>query len=135
MQARACFVTHPDLTPCRFAAVPAVPAEPGRSRNLPTWRRPRCAHTTGEQRKPWVAQYWDAADPLAIDGPGGESFAALMWCVSSTLDRLAELPLVSVALFGHGQFMQALRWSIAHQSGANDGERLSSVAWRAPWSG
>ncbi|KQV49579.1 MULTISPECIES: histidine phosphatase family protein [unclassified Duganella] len=72
----------------------------------------RCAHTTAEQRRPWVAQYWDAADPLAVDGPGAESFAAFMWRVSAALDRLAELPLASVALFGHGQFMQAVRWSI-----------------------
>ena len=72
----------------------------------------RCAHTTAEQRRPWVAQYWNAADPLAVDGDGAESFAAFMWRVSAALDRLAELPLASVALFGHGQFMQAVRWSI-----------------------
>lgn len=36
-----------------------------------------------------------------------------MWRVSAALDRLAALPLASVALFGHGQFMQAVRWSIS----------------------
>ena len=73
----------------------------------------RCAHTTAEQRRPWVAQYWNAADPLAVDGPDAESFAAFMWRVSAALGRLAELPMASVALFGHGQFMQAVRWSIS----------------------
>ena len=58
---------------------------------------------------------WDAADPLVVDGAGAESFAAFMWCVARTLARLGESPLVSVALFGHGQFMQALRWSISHR--------------------
>ena len=84
----------------------------------------RCAHTTGQQRKPWVAQYWDAGDPLAIDGPGAESFADFMWRVSAALDRLAALPLASVALFGHGQFMQALRWSISHRPQIIDAEAM-----------
>jgi len=75
----------------------------------------RCAHTTGEQRKPWVARYWDASDPLAVDGSGAESFASFMGRVAGALDRLAQLPLASVALFGHGQFMQAVRWSIVER--------------------
>ena len=84
----------------------------------------RCAHTTAEQRRPWVALYWEAADPLAVDGPGAESFAAFMWRVSAALDRLAELPLASVALFGHGQFMQAVRWSIARRPLVIDAEAM-----------
>jgi broad specificity phosphatase PhoE len=67
----------------------------------------RCAHTVAEQRRLWVVQYWDAADPLAVDGSGAESFAAFIWRVSAVLDLLAESPLVPVALFGHGEFMQA----------------------------
>ena len=75
----------------------------------------RCAHTTGEQRKPWVARYWEASDPLAVDGSGAESFSSFMGRVFSALDRLAQLPLASVALFGHGQFMQAMRWKIVER--------------------
>ncbi len=70
----------------------------------------RCAHTTAEQRRPWVAALWQAADPLAIDGPGVESFAAFVGRVHIALDRLVTLPAASVAVFGHGQLMQALRW-------------------------
>lgn len=84
----------------------------------------RCAHTTAEQRRPWVAQYWNAADPLAVDGPGAESFAAFMWRVSAALDRLVALPPASVALFGHGQFMQAVRWSITSRPVAIDAEAM-----------
>ena len=99
-------------TLARFASVP-VEAWPIQEF---TYLAPaRCAHTTPEQRRPWVAQFWDAADTLAVDGPAAESFAAFMWRVSAALDRLAELPLASVALFGHGQHMQAVRWSISRR--------------------
>lgn len=105
----------------RFAAVP-VEAWP--VQEFTYLARARCAHTTGEQRKVWVKQYWDAADPLAVDGAGAESFAAFMWRVASTLARLGESPLVSVALFDHGQFMQALRWSISHRPQVLDADAM-----------
>ena len=91
----------------------AVPVETWAVQEFTYLAPARCAHTTAEQRRPWVAKYWDAADPLAVDGDGAESFAAFMWRVSAALDRLAALPLASVTLFGHGQFMQAVRWSIS----------------------
>jgi len=121
------FAAAPDLIVCSpflrvqqpaaptLAHFVAVPVETWPVQEFTYLAPARCAHTTGEQRKPWVAQYWDTADPLAVDGAGAESFAAFMWRVSSRVDRLGELPLVSVALFGHGQFMQAVRWSIAHR--------------------
>jgi hypothetical protein len=42
----------------------------------------------------------------------------------ATLDRLTELPLASVALFGHGQFMQAVRWSITSRPLAIDADAM-----------
>jgi hypothetical protein len=47
-----------------------------------------------------------------------------MWRVSAALDRLAGLPLASVALFGHGQHMQAVRWSIAHRPQIIDADAM-----------
>lgn len=84
----------------------------------------RCAHTTAEQRRPWVAAFWQAADPLAVDGPGAESFAALVGRVQIALDRLAALPVASVVMFGHGQFMQALRWWIVQRPAVLDAEAM-----------
>lgn len=108
-------------TLARFAAVP-VEAWPIQEF---TYLAPtRCAHTTPEQRRPWAALFWDAADTLAVDGLEAESFAAFMWRVSAALDRLAGLPLASVALFGHGQHMQAVRWSISSQPLVIDGDAM-----------
>jgi probable phosphoglycerate mutase len=98
-----------------LARFEAVPVEVWHVQEFTYLAPARCAHTLPVQRKPWAAQYWDASDPLAVDGLGAESFADFMWPVSTTLDRLAGLTLASVVVFGHGQFMQALRWSIAHR--------------------
>ncbi|NHZ83807.1 histidine phosphatase family protein [Massilia sp. CCM 8695] len=102
----------------------AVPVEAWPIQEFTYLAPARCAHTTPEQRRPWAAQFWDAADTLAIDGPEAESFAAFMWRVSAALDRLAGLPLASVALFGHGQHMQAVRWSIAHRPQIIDADAM-----------
>jgi broad specificity phosphatase PhoE len=132
----AAFTVAPDLIVCSpfqrvrqtaaltLARFPAVPVETWPVHEFTYLAPARCAHTTAEQRKPWVAQYWDAADPLAVDGDGSESFAAFMWRVSATLDRLAGLQLASVALFGHGQFMQAVRWSISTRPQVIDADAM-----------
>ena len=57
--------------------------------------------------------YWDAGDPDHIDGPGAESFTAFLGRVRQAVTGLAELSnqgAAQVALFGHGQFIQAMRW-------------------------
>lgn len=138
-QARAVshsFSAAPDLIVCspflrvRQTAAPtcarftAAPVETWAVQEFTYLAPARCPHMTAKQRRPWVAQYWDAADPLAVDGLGAESFAAFMWRVSATLDRLATLPLASVVLFGHGQFMQAVRWSITSHTLAIDAEAM-----------
>ena len=108
-------------TVARFAAVP-----------VQTWpieeftylSPPRCAHTTAEQRQPWVAAYWQAADPHAVDGPGAESFAAFVGRVQAAHDRLTALPVASVAVFGHGQFMLALRWWMTERPATIDADTM-----------
>lgn len=73
----------------------------------------RCQGTTAAQRRSWVEAYWDASNPEAIDGEGAESFVSLIDRVRAALGRLEQLhqePVSFVAVFGHGQFMQALQW-------------------------
>lgn len=70
----------------------------------------RCANTTAADRKPWVDTYWNSADPESSDGHDTESFGALVTRAQSTLVRLSLTHYKSIAIFGHGQFMQIVRW-------------------------
>lgn len=75
----------------------------------------RCEGTTAAQRRSWVEAYWETSNPEAIDGAGAESFVALIDRVRAALGQLEELHRESatfVAVFGHGQFLQALQWLI-----------------------
>lgn len=75
----------------------------------------RCQGTTAAQRRSWVEAYWDASNPGAVDGEGAESFVSFTDRVRVALGRLEELQRESVsfvAVFGHGQFLQALQWLI-----------------------
>ncbi len=73
----------------------------------------RCRGTTGTERLGWVKAYWDAADPDYVDGPEAESFSAFLvrvrWAVVE-LAALGQQGAEQVVLFGHGQFIQAMRW-------------------------
>lgn len=108
------------------------PAERARATALPTIRRfptvrveewpvqeftylapARCAGTTAEHRRAWVENYWALADPEKCDGEGAESFNELLIRVDSTIERLAQFTQRmdgTVLLFGHGQFINAMRW-------------------------
>ena len=75
----------------------------------------RCQGTTAAQRRSWVEAYWDGSNPGAVDGEGAESFVSFTDRVRAALGRLEELHRESVsfvAVFGHGQFLQALQWLI-----------------------
>ncbi|MET0331268.1 MAG: histidine phosphatase family protein [Dyella sp.] len=72
----------------------------------------RCINTTAEQRRPWVAGYWHRNDPRVADGNGAECFADFIARVTHALHRLAARPERFIAVFGHGQFMKAMRWLI-----------------------
>lgn len=70
----------------------------------------RCVGTTGADRRPWVEHYWNACGAEYRDGPGAESFLDLIHRVKDVRARLEVLPAGSqVAVFSHGQFLQALR--------------------------
>lgn len=121
------------------------PAERARATALPTMRRfpavrvegwpiqeftylapTRCAGTTAEQRRAWVEAYWGVADPDRCDGEGAESFNEFIARVDNTVARLAQFAGESdrtVLLFGHGQFINAMRW---RRSNLGAGQWMSS---------
>ncbi|WP_054996715.1 histidine phosphatase family protein [Pseudomonas ficuserectae] len=72
----------------------------------------RCANTTVAQRRDWVEAYWAKADPAFTDGAGAESFSGFITRVQAFLARLAEHPAQRIAVFSHGQFINAVAWLI-----------------------
>jgi broad specificity phosphatase PhoE len=86
----------------------------------------RCQSTTATQRRPWVDEYWDLADPAYRDGPGAESFAEFISRVESVSAGLARLdPPYRLLVFTHALWMQAFRllrifpaWSLAQRMAA-----------------
>lgn len=74
-----------------------------------------CSGTTLDERRTWRDEYWSAADPEFVHGEGAESFSAFcrrVWSASTALEGLRDEGFRSVVLFGHGQFLQALRWQM-----------------------
>lgn len=104
---------------------PSVPVEIWAVEEFTYLSPARCANTTAAERKPWVESYWMSADPEFADGPGTESFAGLIQRARECLRRLHGM-CGTVAVFGHGQFIQAVRWLIAESP-----ERIDDEAMRA----
>jgi broad specificity phosphatase PhoE len=70
--------------------------------------------TRSAERMPHLERYWNEADPDYCDGEGAESFGTLRRRCEATLTRLAAMPAGSlVYVFGHGQFIQAVRAIVA----------------------
>ena len=85
----------------------------------------RCANTTAAERKPWVESYWNSADPQYSDGHRTESFVGLVDRARSVLRELHGMK-GAATIFGHGQFIQAIRWLIVEPQ-----ERIDSAAMRS----
>ncbi|MBX9660673.1 MAG: phosphoglycerate mutase family protein, partial [Nitrospiraceae bacterium] len=89
---------------------PDVPVEEWRVQEFTYLEPSRCAGTTGVERRPWVEHYWKSRSAEYCDGPGAESFMDLLCRVREMRSRFEALPTGSqVAVFTHGQFLQALR--------------------------
>ncbi len=84
--------------------------------------RARCVGTTGAQRRTWVEAYWTKADPTFCDGAGAESFLDFLVRVHGALSKLSEVHFEDrpVLLFGHGQFINAVRWRLADACSPQD---------------
>ncbi|WP_089160210.1 histidine phosphatase family protein [Caballeronia sordidicola] len=89
----------------------------------------RCAGTSAQQRRPWVDAYWNAFNQTLVDGLGAESFSAFIERVLEALNRFRMLHNASdatAAMFGHGQFLQAMRWLIQNGDGVIDTDAMRS---------
>lgn len=88
----------------------------------------RCVDTTVAQRREWVSAYWMRAAPDYSDGNGAESFLDFVARAQAFLDRLAEHPASRVAVFSHGQFLNAVAWLLQRRPELLDGHAMTD--WR-----
>ena len=73
----------------------------------------RCAGTTVHDRRQWVAAYWYRADPRHQDADDAETFERFISRVTGAIERCLAQPAKHESwcvLFGHGQFINAMRW-------------------------
>ncbi|MBU7438723.1 histidine phosphatase family protein [Paraburkholderia fungorum] len=108
---------------------PAVPRDIWPVQEFTYLAPTRCVGTSAQQRRPWVDAYWNAFNPTLVDGPGAESFSAFIERVRATLNRLRMLHNSSgatAAMFGHGQFLQAMRWLILNGDRGIDADSMRS---------
>ena len=110
------------------AAFPSVPFEIWPIHEFTYLEPGRCANTTVDQRRDWVAAYWAKADPEFTDGEGAESFLDFISRAQSFLDRLAEHPAQDIAVFSHGQLINAVAWLIECRPQKIDGQAMAE--WR-----
>lgn len=68
----------------------------------------QCTDTTVEQRKPWVADYWQRCDPNFVHGTGAESYAEFKFRIIAGLKRLENSPYDFIIVFAHGHVMRAI---------------------------
>lgn len=88
----------------------------------------RCVNTTVAQRRAWVEEYWTRSDPAFMDGAGAESFLDFVSRAQSLLDRLADHPAQDIAVFSHGQLINAVAWLVERKPQKIDGRAMSD--WR-----
>lgn len=70
----------------------------------------RCRGTNFQQRKPWVAEYWDRADPFYSDGDQAESFAELVGRCEKFVWEMNQREFELAFVFTHEQFIKCLIW-------------------------
>jgi probable phosphoglycerate mutase len=54
--------------------------------------------------------YWLRSDPTYCDSAGAESFLDFVARAQNFLDRLEGHPASDIAVFSHGQFLNAVAW-------------------------
>lgn len=110
------------------AAFPATPLETWPIHEFTYLEPARCANTTVAQRRDWVEAYWAKSDPTFTDGEGAESFCDFIIRAQSFLVQLAEHPAQDIAVFSHGQFINAVAWLIERKPQDIDGRAMAD--WR-----
>jgi broad specificity phosphatase PhoE len=74
------------------------------------------------EREPYAAEYWERADPYAVDRPeaGAESFAGMLTRAERLLARLESAPAGLVIVFTHGMFIRGVDWFLRARAGMVD---------------
>lgn len=66
--------------------------------------------TTRKERCQFVQRFWNNGDPEYSDGEGAESFIQFISRVYDVIERLRYCKEDFIAVFTHGQFIQAVLW-------------------------
>jgi len=88
----------------------------------------RCVDTTVAQRKGWVDTYWLKSDPAYCDGAGAESFLNFVARAQAFLDLLEQHPAGEIAVFSHGQYLNAVAWLLERRPQVLNGQAMAD--WR-----
>lgn len=110
------------------AAFPHIPFETWPIQEFTYIEPARCINTTVAQRRDWVEGYWAKSDPAFTDGEGAESFLDFISRAQSFLSRLADHPAHDIAVFSHGQLINAVAWLIERSPQEIDGRAMAD--WR-----
>jgi len=99
---------------------PCVPVEEWPVQEFTYLSLPQDVLMTVSQRAPLAEDYWARCDPFYIDGPGAESFSDFIGRAACFLRRLRDYSDDdysdegdsdrTIAVFSHGQFIQAVLW-------------------------
>ncbi len=71
----------------------------------------RCRGTNFESRKPWVAEYWERADPNYFDGDQVESFAEFIERCKAFVRQMHVREFELAFAFTHELFIKGVLWS------------------------
>jgi broad specificity phosphatase PhoE len=110
------------------AAFPGTPHETWLVQEFTYLEPARCAGTTVAQRRDWVGAYWTKVDPVFRDGSGAESFLDFISRAQSFLIRVAAHPAQNIAVFAHGQLINAVAWLIERKPQDIDSRAMAD--WR-----
>jgi broad specificity phosphatase PhoE len=110
------------------SAFPSVPMETWPVQEFTYLKPARCVNTTVAQRRDWVEEYWNQANPSLVDGDGAESFIEFVSRAQAFLGRLAAHPSKDIVVFSHGQFINAVAWLIERQPTEIDSQAMTD--WR-----
>lgn len=123
------FTRAQDTARATVAVFPAAPFETWPVEEFTYLDPARCVDTTVAQRRGWVEAYWHRAEPRYREGDGAESFSDFIARAQSFLDRLAAHSAQDIAVFSHGQFLNAVAWLLERKPRHLDGDAMTD--WRA----
>ncbi|MBI6673884.1 MULTISPECIES: histidine phosphatase family protein [Pseudomonas] len=126
-------VTSPfsrSMTTAQFmaSAFPAVPLETWPIQEFTSLEPARYVNTTVAQRRDWVKEYWNQANPSFLEGDGSESFIEFVSRAQSFLERLEAHPAKDIVVFSHGQFINAVAGFVERQPTEIDSRIMTD--WR-----